>query len=62
MRVPREIPNLTQALNNINWDNYLTHNHVSDNCNVFMTVIQETVSAFTRKIKANHQKRITSHG
>ena len=58
MRVPRrEIPNLTQTLNNINWDNYLTHNHVSDNCNVFMTVIQDTVSAFTRKIKAKPSKK-----
>lgn len=32
MRIPRrEIPNLTRALNNINWDNNLTHDHVRDN-------------------------------
>ena len=58
MRVPRrEIPKLTQALNNIDWANHLTHNHVSDNCHVFMTVIQNTVSTFTKKIKAKPSKK-----
>lgn len=58
MRVPkREIPNLTQALNNINWDHYISHNHVNDSCNIFMTVIQDTVSAFTRKIKTKPSKK-----
>lgn len=58
MRLPRrEIPKLTQALNNIDWANHLIHNHVSDNCNAFMTVIQNTVSTFTKKIKVKPSKK-----
>ncbi len=58
MRIPkREIPNLTQALTNIKWNDLLIHEHASDNCNTFMTVIQETMATFLKKIKGKPSKK-----
>ncbi len=57
MRIPkREIPNLTQALTNIKWNDLLIHEHASDNCNTFMTVLQETMATFL-KIKGKPSKK-----
>ena len=57
MRVPRrEIPNLIRALNNINWNNYLTHNHVIDNCNVLWLLSMRQCLHLLEKSNQNHQK------
>lgn len=44
-------------MNEIDWSDHLNHEHVDENCNVLMAVIQETMNCFMKKIKPKPRKK-----